>query len=435
VSTGECMNCNRFVLLVFAVFISQVFSLNVSADYCPGQKGFADDACYDENGKPILNAKPSKTYEILEATYKPKPIFQNSEACWASIQTANKMCLEGTSPKIAAGVATINVLLSGVSAMGLTEACSKYRKAMDVATAAMSAFAAQCAYFKYQCDKACHAASKAVGSNTVLTGFGQTVSSLTNTNLAAEKQWLSRATTECDSYQLQIASAGAGLINLLKKSSEAKQCEDASKGDKEIDCNKSENANNAKCICERTGNTAPGCPGANTANAGGSSLSSVSTSTNSSSLQKNNSQNKFTTSEDRNGFGDDELRKSGSSGSDPGGSGSMGGGDGISGGGSGGSGGSKGSKGGADSGKSKGLNPNILSGEYGGGGGGGFRGRNGYDLPANSAYRAYMPGGAKDPSRATASDSKTNDVTGAGGEDNWKKVSNRYRDNRPKLGD
>ena len=97
-------------------------------------------------------------------------------------------------------------------------------------------------------------------------------------------------------------------------------------------------------------------------------------------------------------------------------------------------GGGKGGEKTADGKVSKGLNTNILSGmDGGGGGGGGSRGGGRVD-PSLSAYQAYMPGGAKDPSRGVASKTFGNgQVTASGSKSNWEKVRERYRENKPTL--
>jgi hypothetical protein len=87
----------------------------------------------------------------------------------------------------------------------------------------------------------------------------------------------------------------------------------------------------------------------------------------------------------------------------------------------------------ADASKSK-LNTNILSGYDGGGGGGGSRGGGGSSSNKDSQYNAYLPGGAKDPSRGIASKTFANgEITGSGSKSNWEKVHERYTDNKPTL--
>lgn len=356
------------------------------------------------------------------AITEPDVSKDNIEGCWAKAQEANKKCWESESPKIKDAVATINVLLTGASQLGMADACSKYKKAMDVASLAMSAFSAQCAYFKYQCETACTASTAAI--NTQLAA--SSITPARTKQLTAEKRWAAGAIAECGSYAVQIASAGAGLVTLLKNSSQAKQCENATaKTTQQVDCNLQKNFQNVKCICERTPQ-APGCAGVNSLNTGGSGTTSVSAKTTSSKKEDTSEGGiKTNVGEDRNGFAEKaSLENIG------------GGGSGAAAGAAGGGSGSGSRSAAADGGKGKGLNPNILSGDSGGAGGGGFRSANsgGYDVPANSAYRAYMPGGEKDPSRGMASQ-KIEEVTGSGGEDNWKKVRERYNENRPRLGE
>ncbi|MFN7453752.1 MAG: hypothetical protein ACK5RO_03740, partial [Pseudobdellovibrionaceae bacterium] len=78
----------------------------------------------------------------------------------------------------------------------------------------------------------------------------------------------------------------------------------------------------------------------------------------------------------------------------------------------------------------------IMGGLDGGGGGGGGGGAGGGGFggsgndPSSSAYKAFMPGGAKDPSRSVAAQGAgSNEVTLGGGKSNFQKVRERYSEN------
>jgi hypothetical protein len=118
----------------------------------------------------------------------------------------------------------------------------------------------------------------------------------------------------------------------------------------------------------------------------------------------------------------------GASGSGAGAGGGAGGGGFPIGGGAGG--GTAGKAGSADS--KKALNTNILGGFDGGGGGGGGGGSSRTaSADPNSAYKAYMPGGARDPSSLKALGA--GQVTGSGSKSNWEKINERYADTKPTL--
>ncbi len=129
---------------------------------------------------------------------------------------------------------------------------------------------------------------------------------------------------------------------------------------------------------------------------------------------------------------------SGSPGADNPGGGTAGGGGGVGGnlggsapsggssGGSGNGGGGSGS-GGGGGGSGEEQTADILSGfQSGGGGGGGWGGGGG--AGANSEYRDYLPGGAKDPESEQLQAMK--EITPSGGKSLWEKVHERYQDNK-----
>lgn len=106
-------------------------------------------------------------------------------------------------------------------------------------------------------------------------------------------------------------------------------------------------------------------------------------------------------------------------GSAPGGGSSGGGGSGSGGGGSGGGAGGTGEEQTAD----------ILSGFQSGGGGSGWG--SGGGAGGNSAYRDYLPGGAKDPESDQLQARR--EITPSGGKSVWEKVHERYQDNKKSL--
>lgn len=389
-------------------------------------------------------------FSQLQAEYgtlTPNPLDQAAvEKCNSGGIQADTMCLEGTSPKIVGAVSVINGLMSGASVLGLNEACSKHKQVMDVATAAMTAFTAQCAYFKYSCESSCVSGKAQVEKNRLklikekehcLETSGLTVEGCgfdpQIANATKASAYLSKMIVNCNSYSTAITSSIVGAAALAKRYMVANQCETKTGTDctanpnaagcvVKLDCSKSENDTKVECICMKAPRTA-GCPGASAPTTASVMGSSPGNSAAPAATPAPPTDPNFSLTQDLNG-----SKISGGPGSGGAGVGSPGAG------GSGGGGrGADSAKSAAANGKSS-LNANILSGDQGGGGGGGMRygsGRSGQDSSAQ--YKAYLPGGEKDPGRNLASQPAQSEVTGAGGEDNWNKVSSRYRDNKPTL--
>jgi hypothetical protein len=374
-----------------------------------------------------------------------------AKACEAAKASASTACLESLSPDLQNGIAAINGLMSGADMLGVNNVCSKYRKAMDLAKTAMTAYSAACAYFKYTCDTTCQTSAKTITqSSTQLNAEAIKMAALAphdpnredlpnvkldQATLASMQKENVASQAVCGSYKLQLASAAIGGAALMKKFTTAQKCEEDSSTVNcaltpmdpkcvvvAVDCTKSENNTKIECICLKNPRTA-GC-GGDASTSGNSvmasSQGSLRSSTSSDALPDPN----FSVSQD--------LSPSLKAGDIPGsGAGGGAGGGAAPGSGSSGGKGADNAKGGVQT--KSGFNTNILSGDSGGGGGGGgYRGGGGSTDSDN--YKAYLPGGAKDPTRALASPNQgAVDVTGSGGADNWTKVTNRYRDNKPTL--
>lgn len=365
------------------------------------------------------------------------------EACNATSKTAHTFCLSEFNPKIQAASGMIGVLLSGAMALKSTsQSCQKYSQALKIAEIALAAYNTMCTAAQMRCESSCGEGQKEMETSAtqlsavpVATdgGAAQTDAAVVRTS----SKFLIKQLQVCNGYKMNLAAAGVGLMNVLKQSSLSNTCKEATTvadcskdptnpacAAAQVDCSKVESQSNIQCVCQRAPNTA-GCPGAigqsGILPTGGGSDGSSS----GQSADKINPPN-------LNGL---NSVPGGAGTSAPTGSGGSLAGGGSGGGGGGGSdslGGANNKAGGADGKKEKMLNPNILSGYEGGGGGGRSGGGRG-DSP-NSAYNAYLPGGAKDPSRGLASKtSGQGEVTAAGSKSNWEKVSDRYKDNKPSL--
>lgn len=424
-----------------------------------------------DNGNPpsLLNTQRQKIVEGYERYARNRP------KCIELHSTAASACLESLSPHIASTAATINTLLS-TAGTAVTDNCSKFKTAMDIAKGGLTLYTAACGAAKAGCGGYCVAARsglesmkryaevalRATGGVTcnpavhdtpeklaqcesgakttyrnVLLGLSGTRSVEQavagelerNSSNGSVAEKISLCTTQ---YAALAASAVSGIASLMGAFNQGNKCEDettanptptASVADLTNKCQKEENKNLPECICMANPRT-EGCSGSGGDRAG-----------------NNNSRSGLTTGDGSNGatrtvagadLGSDtpmgiEPGAVNNSGGGAGASGSTGGGGSGLGGGSGG--GSGGPNAAADGAGGKGLDTNILGGASGGGGGG-YGGVGG----SGDKYRQYLPGGAKDPAKGMAGQSAASrEVTGQGGKSNFEKVKDRYIDNKKSL--
>lgn len=385
-------------------------------------------------------------------------ILKAEEQCQSRSNIARKLCLTCTSPEISKAATGIGVAMSALDlTKGQAEACKKFGGVMDIAKAGIAAYNAACGGARMACSMGCEklnvvleqsiaelevykkeqfscyakinatpppisvslqAQAQECFSESMNAGFD--IKGLKQYQASGPKP----ALVVCDTYKLKLAAGATGLLSIIQKSQAAKTCEnqltaDSSSGD--LDCSKPENAKVVECMC-RTNPTLAGCAGGGSGSndpyqnlAGDYSESSASS--------DSNVDLSATPSIDTSSAFASESGSGGAAGFNNGGGGQGG----IAGNGSG-----KAADGSKVS--ARGLNKNILSG-YEGGSGGGKGGSSGYsdDGYANQ-FKAFMPGGDKDPSRNPANAVFAGgQVTGAGSKSNWEKVSERYQANRPSF--
>lgn len=375
------------------------------------------------------------------------------QSCEAASQSAKTACLASLSPKLQGAAALISSLLGTIGMTKSTsETCSKYNNAMKIAETALLAYNTMCTAMQASCESACGATKADLASDgTMFTShITAWTAKLVGPMALAAKDQIAKLTADqgslgtataaigkklvvCQGYKWNLAAAGIGLTNVLKQSAASKTCAnattvaDCSKTPydpscaKQMDCGKAENYQQATCICQRNP-TAAGCAGYSASLAGLPSMSG-----NMPSGQSPDKPGMPT------GGGTDSIPVN-VGGTNVGGGGPAGfggGGGGLGGGGMGADG--TGQKGGGVDGakKEKGLNANILGGYDGGGGGGAGGSRSSASVP-DSAYKAYLPGGAKDPG-SSAKVFGNGQVTGSGSKSNWEKVSERYSEARASL--
>lgn len=234
-------------------------------------------------------------------------------------------------------------------------------------------------------------------------------------------------------YGQMILSAGMGLMSVANSIKQGQKCDDATNGtgngngnQQKEKCDDPANASLPECICKANPRT-PGCANAYQKPGESSAGGALGTGSGDRGLASDRG------GPNLGGAGipglENAAKNDGSGSSGAGGVGAPSGGGST---GLGGGGGGSGKGPGKEEASKPGLNANILGSGGGGGGGGGAWG-SGSSSSADK-YRAYLPGGDKDPNKGLAGQqSWRNEVTGQGGKSNWEKVKDRYRDNTTTL--
>ncbi len=395
----------------------------------------------DDPGKKIDNrAAVLGAYEKYNSNWDGCIDKQASAATW---------CLETNNTDIQTALSSINILASSSGLASVTDSCTTMGKVVNIGSAALTLYSAQCGVWRSACALDCVASRKganemlnlvtksscvgadleiaacisALGANrpTLLKKIGNELKPKLERSIADKSE---KCTTK---YLALLGSAVLGAANLAKAMKDSKSCKDQSDGTAVATlaekCADTANAALPECICianPRTAGCSSGLSSIGELNAGNPGAVSP----NSLSGAADAGNPNFDTS---NGF---KMAEQNANSSDSGGVGAPtgGGGSGLggSGGGFGGGGPNKG-----DGKSGSGLNTNILGGFDGGGGGGSGYGGYGSD---EKGYRKYLPGGANDPARGLAGQSSASkEVTSQGGKSNFEKVKDRYIDNKNSL--
>ncbi|MCE3010715.1 MAG: hypothetical protein LW875_08885 [Proteobacteria bacterium] len=381
-------------------------------------------------------------------------------ACQTALKAAGYACIGTMSSPIRTAAALVGGLATFASTMSPKDVCKKQKDTLSQVGTLMAAYNTACSAGMMYCNSACGkfaaAQAKATEACTAATtacpgeaagSLGMVASECPKIKVvlgavAKAQAATGEASKECAEYKFNLMAAGAGLISIIAEKGKAAGCEKDTQvvcapGDNSpfcqgingntqanVDCSKEENANNTKCICQKAPNT-PGCPGAAMGGDSGGLRNASRNSGPSSGAAPG------TGKKDNVSFDSFQPTISPTGGSGGGGSSA-----GVGNGGGGSAGGSVGGSGGgsgADNAKKKAFNTDIMGGLDGGGGGGngggGGFGGSGND-PSSSAYKAFMPGGAKDPTRSVAAQGAgSKEVTLGGGKSNFEKVRERYSEN------
>ncbi|UXR65867.1 hypothetical protein EZJ49_06345 [Bdellovibrio bacteriovorus] len=394
----------------------------------------------------------------------------NRDNCISRQGKAATACLEHLSENLQSGIASVNMLLSTVGSAAVTDTCSTFSKAMDVAKGAMTAYTAACGVMKAGCGWSCvqtrsgleglgkglkassagtsckvnlpptspaYVSAESACSNFISNyraGLATLDANVPKDLNAKDKKAIAGKAALCTGkYALLLASGATGILSLANSLKQGKECKDNTDGtgttvaEANVDkCTDPANAQLPECICAANPRT-PGCANSyqKTNEGGDSRLTSSGGDINPAAISGKDGPGGLGLGSDGSALGENSAGGGSDSGSMAGAP--MGGGSGLSG-----FGGGSGGAGGKEEAAKKGLNTDILSGSGGGGGGGGFGGYRG--AASDSKYRAYLPGGAKDPAQGMAGQQAwTKEVTGQGGKSNWDKIKERYRDNKNTL--
>ncbi len=393
--------------------------------------------------------------------------------CVKTQSTASGLCREKTSPHLQKSLNDMNTIMGMIGGVAVKDACSNMAKLMRIGQAGLTAYTAACSAARAACEGACSTVNanlkrivkilpteakliECTGVKTDPEGLalaepacGQYRSAVKtfllklnhvvklDSDLAVRKSIALKNKACTYEYANMLLSAGVGIASVMNSLKQSKDCEEQTNGtgvvateEEKAKCADPKNAALPECICMANPRT-PGCsngytkPGENSS----ASLIAGNKATGGGSTIGNKGPGPSTLG----GGGDEDKNLAFTGNSDSDGAGAFGsgsGGGGLGGGGLAGTG--KGAGEGAE--EKKGLNANILGAAGGGGGGGGGSWSGVRGSGAASAYRAYLPGGAKDPARGLAGQqSWTREVTGQGGKSNWEKVRDRYRDNKNSL--
>ena len=396
--------------------------------------------------------------------------------CVKTQSTASGLCREKTSPHLQKSLNDMNTIMGMIGGVAVKDACSNMAKLMRVGQAGLTAYTAACSAARAACEGACSTvntnlkriekalaktppaqlavcnpallpdgnpeptASTICGNyKTSVTTFLGSLSTVVklDSDLTIRKSIALKNKACTYEYANMLLSAGVGIASVMNSLKQSKDCDEQTNGtgvvateEEKAKCADPKNAALPECICMANPRT-PGCsngytkPGENSS----ASLIAGNKATGGGSTIGNKGPGPSTLG----GGGDEDKNLAFTGNSDSDGAGAFGsgsGGGGLGGGGLAGTG--KGAGEGAE--EKKGLNANILGAAGGGGGGGGGSWSGVRGSGAASAYRAYLPGGAKDPARGLAGQqSWTREVTGQGGKSNWEKVRDRYRDNKNSL--
>lgn len=369
--------------------------------------------------------------------------------CVKTQSAASMVCREETSPTLQTTLNSINTAASAITAVAITDACSTMAKIAALATAGLTAYTSICSAARATCETSC---------STVKTNL-QTVVSAAITNVCTPQPNLPASSTACTEYQTafsayasqlptikldnseadtksvairskactytyasMIVSAGTGIASLVNSYKQSQSCEEETSAETTTTttetCDLEENASLPECLCLANPRLT-GCANEYSKLSTGEDEVAASIGTTSATASDVSLEGLDTSSTISHG---ETSSSSGSSGVGA----PVGGNSGLS------SSGVSASRSAA----SEAAKASDMTEASGGVESGGASGRGGAMASSASAnnYRAYLPGGAKDPQKNMAGqEAWAREVTSEGGKSNFEKVRSRYEDNRTSL--
>ncbi|WP_374073563.1 hypothetical protein [Bdellovibrio bacteriovorus] len=456
--------------------------MNVSSE------GYTDDAQKVKAATSMLVQEAQKMPVLGVMVNNPESLKSlDSAASWYSnghgscVKTqgaASYICSEKTSPKLHETLNQVNTYMNAFGAIaGVNDSCNAAGNAMATVKAGLTAYVTACSTARAACELSCSTVQSnlkrileivnahesfscsvnpktpAIQMETALSACAdfialrdakfEEIKAIANKDndekgtIDAERKSVALKNVACTySYANMVASALTGIASMVDSMKQASRCDEASRGtasaNKADICSDSTKAKSEECVCRNPQSPeclcfknprTPGCTNTLQKSAQNGESNSAKTGA----TDKNNLQGKIDGSGLRNPAEAGLNAGNPNGGGDGGGNLPTGGGAGLG-----------SSSGGSDatptsaSSTKKPLDANILGGA--GGGGGGSWNSSSISGSSSSKYRAYLPGGAKDPNKGMAGQEIwAREVTGAGGKSNWEKVKDRYRDNKNTL--
>lgn len=402
-----------------------------------------ETAISDSRGQAALGMDSKSIFKDIQ-TYSKN--YNRLQGLCGEVQAkASWFCAEKTAPNLQDILNTLNSAGSAVNMSGILDNCSALGKTASLVNNALTAYTAACSAARGTCTATCGSVKKSLTAlaatpdlvcipqgtdpnacmnvEKAIKTLSETIDNVESLELKNEGQISIAGKSKACNYDYgnMISSATMGMIQMVNSMKQAQQCKDQADGNAADKCLDPEVAKtDSECICRFHPRTA-GCASAVTSSSAAMEGGQLAAST----IDKKKS----------NGLGPsagiDDSNQSAMPGVDGGGAGlpgapTGGGGSGISSSGGGGSGGE-----GAGGATGTPLNAKVVNG-FSGGGGSGFGG--GRSSASYDGYRAYLPGGKKDPATAVGGQELwKKEVTGQAGKSNWDKVRDRYRDNRSTL--
>jgi hypothetical protein len=392
----------------------------VGSGVIPG--GLEEAAATIKANVAIIAALPAKaiaggadfTIATLPAMQAGAAEYESSRVtCYSAQASAGTMCMEKTNPNLISTIAKVNLGVAGLNSLAVNDACKGMSKVMTLAQGGMTAFLAVCGAMRARCSLTCGTTSSALAKLSGAAGGGAYCKPMTPAGgaicgevlgsysgaIAKIKAALAQEANAVDvtqrpiaakvavcskGYGLMLASGAVSLASIMKSMKQSKKCDKDSDG-----------SGSSAAATTAASPAATVAPVETPATTGSSTIATVETPETSANLiVAPDAPASTPTTEVTDGT---KVRAASANQA------------GVAGG---------GTRGALTTGANGSLNASGSSAELAAG----------TVSEKTKEYQAYMPGGAKDPSRSVAGQSDyEKEVTAAGGKSNWSKTREAYR--------